>query len=217
MTSKKGFCWEIFNRVPLVGIVRGAAFGDFMELLTICRKTGLTTLEITMNTPEVEKLIAYANEEVGHVMNIGAGTVCTEEELEKALLAGSQFIVTPSINEKVITACVNKGIPVFPGALTPTEIFKAWSLGAPVIKVFPATQMGSEYIRDIRGPFPQIPLLPTGGVKIENLKAYAGAGASGFGLGGSLFPKALIEAQKWTELESHIKSYIDEIVTLYQK
>jgi 2-dehydro-3-deoxyphosphogluconate aldolase / (4S)-4-hydroxy-2-oxoglutarate aldolase len=160
--KKTVFSWSLFEKMPIVGIVRNIDIEDMKHILPIFREAGLTTIEITMNTPNTEKMIRYAveNEQAG--LNIGAGTVCDKKELKHALKAGAQFIVTPVIQRKVIKACVKKEIPIFPGAFTPTEIYTAWSYGANMVKIFPATQLGAEYIKEVKAPLNNIKLLPTG-------------------------------------------------------
>src|SRR5690606_18081736 len=105
-----------------------------------------------------------------------------------ALDAGAQFVVTPITDEEVISACVERDIPIFPGAYTPTEIYKAWSLGASMVKVFPASKLGPDYIKEVLAPLQQIHLMPTGGVGLENMEAFYKAGAKGFGIGSQLIP-----------------------------
>ncbi|SDE72137.1 2-dehydro-3-deoxyphosphogluconate aldolase / (4S)-4-hydroxy-2-oxoglutarate aldolase, partial [Pricia antarctica] len=136
------FSWELFSKVPIVGIVRNLAFDDFKNILPQFYDAGLTTIEITMNTAQAGEMIKYAVDNYSTSMNIGAGTVCSENDLDKALDAGARFIVTPIINEKVILNCVDKKISIFPGAFTPSEIYRAWSMGASMIKIFPATTVG---------------------------------------------------------------------------
>ncbi len=215
LKKEKKFSWSLFQAVPLVGIVRNVGFEDFKQVLNIAQQAGLTTLEVTMNTPDAESLIQYANELLGTEMNIGVGTVCTMQDLERSLAAGAQFVVTPIISEEVIKTCVAKGVPVFPGAYTPTEIYKAWSWGAKVIKVFPCTTLGSSYIKDLAGPLSQIKLLPTGGVDLSNMEEFKKAGSAGFGMGGALFNSEYIKSKNWEALAQHIESYILKTKTLY--
>ena len=157
--NKLAFSWKRFEEMPIVGIIRGVSLEDFKQILPIYQQAGLTTVEVTMNTPDVESLIHYAAAEYAGVLNVGAGTVCNLNDLEKALSYGAQFIVTPLVNEEVIQRCVAIGIPVFPGALTPSEIYKAWSLGAEVIKVFPAGYLGANYLKEIKAPLDKIKML----------------------------------------------------------
>jgi 2-dehydro-3-deoxyphosphogluconate aldolase/(4S)-4-hydroxy-2-oxoglutarate aldolase len=209
--SNNQFSWELFEKAPIVGIVRNLSMEAVKQILPVYRAAGLTTIEITMNTAGAADIIHYALENESEGLNIGAGTVCTKEDLEVALDAGAQFIVTPILNKKVIKFCVKKGIPIFPGAYTPSEIYNAWSLGANVVKVFPATALGSEYIKDLGGPLNQIKLLPTGGVSLENMAEFIKAGATGLGIGSQLFDKQLINDQNWDGLLEHFRKFVKEL------
>lgn len=209
--SDKKFSWELFYKAPVVGIVRNLSIEVVKEILPLYREAGLTTIEITMNTPGATDIIRYARSNEGKGLNIGAGTVCTKDELEKALEAGAQFIVTPILDKKVVKACVKQKVPVFPGAYTPSEIYKAWSMGAPVVKVFPATVLGPEYIKDVLGPLDQLKLMPTGGVSLENMDQFLKAGAVGLGIGGQLFDKTLILNKDWGGLLTHFKSFVAKL------
>jgi 2-dehydro-3-deoxyphosphogluconate aldolase/(4S)-4-hydroxy-2-oxoglutarate aldolase len=158
---------------------------------------GLCNIEVTMNTADAEELIRLTADLVGGKGNVGAGTVTTVETLDKALKAGATFIVTPAVVPDVIQACVERKIPVMPGAMTPTEILTAWRLGATMVKVFPADQLGPGHIKALKAPFPEIPLMPTGGVTVETLPAFKKAGADAFGVGGPLFDPKQVAAGNW--------------------
>lgn len=209
--SQIKFSWTLFNQTPIIGIVRNLAVEEVTQILPIYREAGLTTIEITMNTPGAEQLIreATAGEQGG--LNIGAGTVCTKRDLERALLAGAQFIVTPILDETVIKTCVERQIPIFPGAFTPSEIYKAWSLGAPMVKVFPAASLGPSYIKEVKAPLNEIKLVPTGGVSLANMAEFLKAGADGLGIGGQLFDKSLIKKGDWAALKSHFQSFVAQL------
>lgn len=203
------FSWPLFNEMPIVGIIRHVSAAAVSQLLPVYRAAGLTTVEITMNTPDAETMIRAARQQYPDTLNVGAGTVCSEADLALALAAGAQFIVTPVINKKVIKACVKKGVPIFPGAFTPSEIYKAWALGASMVKVFPTTQLGPAYIRDIKAPLNQIKLLPTGGITLQNMGDFLTAGADGFGIGSHLFDKRLIDEENWDGLKNHFSAFVN--------
>ncbi|MGY6647522.1 bifunctional 4-hydroxy-2-oxoglutarate aldolase/2-dehydro-3-deoxy-phosphogluconate aldolase [Wenyingzhuangia sp. IMCC45574] len=200
--SNTTFSWEKYNQTPVVGILRGLTIEKIREIIPTYIEAGFYTVEITMNSPNVEESISKLAAEYPE-LNVGAGTVCNMEDLQKALNAGSQFIVTPVIDEEVIKHCVANNIPVFPGAYTPTEIYKAWSLGANAVKVFPATQLGVKFINDVSGPLNTIKLLPTGGVAKDNIADFFKVGAIGVGMGSSLFDKELIAKGDMTALKAH--------------
>lgn len=208
---RKSFSWEAFNRIPVVGILRNVSLAKIKLLAVIYKGSGLTTLEITMNSVGAAETIDYLSGKYGDTLNIGAGTVCTPEDLEQALTAGATFIVTPVLNEEVIKACVTKKIPVFPGAYTPTEIYNAWSLGAEMVKVFPATRLGASYIKDVLAPLPYLNLLPTGGIGLDNCTEFLQAGAKGLGIGSTLFPPKMIEEENWEELNNLFLSFVKKI------
>lgn len=205
--AKAVFSWDKFEKMPIVGIVRGISLEDFKQILPVYVKAGLTTIEVTMNTPDVESLISYAVREYAGVLNVGAGTVCSLSDLDKALAYGAQFIVTPLINEEVIKRCVNMNIPIFPGALTPSEIYNAWTLGASIVKIYPAGSFGASYIKDVKAPLDKVRMMPTGGITLDNMQSFLNVGVDGFGIGSPLFDKKLVEEKDWNGLEIHFGNF----------
>lgn len=210
MNNSTSLFWERFNNAPIVGIIRGQSLDAVLRIAQAYQESGLTTLEITMNTAGVASMISRLRSEFPS-LNIGAGTVCNLNDLREAMDAGAQFIVTPIIDETVITHAVDENIPIFPGAFSPTEIYKAWSLGASAVKVFPATKLGVEFIKDVLGPLDQIKLLPTGGVSKANIRSFFEAGAYGVGMGSSLIDKKMLEAGDFERLKKHFVSIKEEI------
>ncbi|MEZ4777298.1 MAG: bifunctional 4-hydroxy-2-oxoglutarate aldolase/2-dehydro-3-deoxy-phosphogluconate aldolase [Bacteroidia bacterium] len=186
----------------IIGILRGFESEAIENIATCYSRAGFSFLEITLNSPGALETIAGLGKTSG--LTIGAGTVCNTDDLEQALAAGAQFIVSPVLDEAVISECVNLGVPVFPGAFTPTEIYRAWALGATMVKVFPAGVLGPGYIKEVLAPLQQIALLPTGGINLTNMEAFIRAGARGFGMGSHLFPKNLIEAKNWDALYEYM-------------
>lgn len=214
MQNKDSFSWERYHKAPIVGIIRGLERETVLNIAKTYLDAELSTLEITMNTLGVATLISTLRKEFPE-LNIGAGTVCTMRDLEIALKAGSQFIVTPVIDEDVIKNCVNLKIPIFPGAFTPTEIYRAWHLGASAVKVFPATQLGPQYMKDVLAPLNEIKLVPTGGVSKDNIKSFFKAGVVGVGMGSSLLDKELIKRSDYEGLKNHficIKNEIQDFI-----
>jgi len=210
MKSKASFSWDLYHKTPIVGIIRGLSLDTIIKIAEAYQSAGFHTLEVTMNTNAVTDIIKALRSEFSS-LNIGAGTVCTSKDLENALEAGAQFIVTPVIVEEVIKGAVENKTPIFPGAFTPSEIYKAWSLGATAVKVFPATQLGVQYMKDVSAPLDEIKLVPTGGVSIENIKAFFEAGVYGVGMGNSLFNKDLVTEKKFDALQVHFEKVKAEI------
>ena len=202
------FKWEAFDQVPIVGIVRNLPTEHLITIGELYARAGMTTIEITLNTPGALDAIIDLRKHLGDKLNIGAGTVCSLADLDLAVNAGAAFIVTPVVNDAVIRKCVDNNITIFPGAYTPSEIYHAWSLGAKMIKVFPATRLGPEYIRDILAPLNAVKLLPTGGISAENFEAFMKAGASGVGMGSNLFPAGTIQDNDWNTLETNFRAYV---------
>lgn len=202
---KNTFSEALFNKMPVVGIIRSIPIDVVQDVVPYYKKAGFTTLEITMNSENAEKII-YSLSKNHPDMNIGAGTVCTIDDLKSAIKAGASFIVTPFLDTEVMQYCVENEIPIFPGALTPLEINNASKFGAMAVKVFPATQLGPGYIKDILAPLNTAKLLPTGGVTIDNIADFFKAGAIGVGMGGSLFDKKLISSSDFSGLLSHFKA-----------
>jgi len=191
------FSIELFKQLPIVGILRGLPDAKLPPVVAAVRDGGLTNLEITMNTPGAADQIRAACAIAGPALNIGAGTVTDLGLLDEALAAGASFIVTPTLSAQVIERCVELKVPVFPGAFTPTEIARAWDLGATMVKVFPAEVLGPAYIRSVKAPLPHVRLMPTGGVDLSTLPAYVKAGADAFGVGSPLFRAERIAAEDW--------------------
>lgn len=201
-----------FYSLPLVGILRGSEPEHLPHIIQAVRNGGLRYLEITMNSPGAVDQIRAATELAEGHLKIGAGTVTSSKLLEQALTAGAEFIVTPFVVREVIEYCAEAAIPVFPGALTPTEIYTAWETGLnviPAVKIFPADAFGSGYIRSLKGPFPDIPLMPTGGIDLPTIPAFVNAGANAFGIGSPLFHKEKLDARDWTWLERQVRAFVE--------
>lgn len=210
MDNNTTFSWKNYHAAPIVGIVRNMSEQLVYEIAKVYSAAGLSTIEITVNTKGASDIIKNLSIDFPN-LNIGAGTVCTLEDYKQVVRAGAQFIVTPIVSEEVIKESVSNGIPIFPGAFTPTEIYKAWTLGASAVKVFPATQLGPGYIKDVLAPLNTIKLLPTGGVSKENIQSFFAAGACGVGMGSSLFDKKMITTQDFDGLKKHFQNIKNEI------
>lgn len=210
MNNPSTFSWDLFKAVPIIGIIRGLPRATVFKIAEAYLEAGLTTLEVTMNTEGALDMISDLRQQYP-ALNIGAGTVCGTRQLEDALHAGAQFIVTPVLEEDVVKTAVENEQVIFPGAFTPSEIYKAWSLGAPAIKVFPATQLGPQYIKDVLAPLNEIKLIPTGGVTAQNMRAFLAAGAFGLGMGSALLDKKLIKENDFKGLQAHFSNIKNQL------
>ena len=202
------FSQDLFRAAPIVGILRHFTPEQVAGILNCYVQSGLTNVEITLNTEGALDMIAKAVEKYGEQLNVGAGTVKTLEDLNAALSVGAQFIVTPIMNAEVIQGCVEKGIPIFPGAYTATEIYAAWNLGATAVKVFPASHGGHAYIKALKGPLDEVKLVPTGGVDLDNIQDFFRAGSEAVGMGGKLFVKKMIQDKDWSALTEHFQKFL---------
>ncbi len=203
------FSTALFQQLPMVGILRGLGAENLQPVVDAVCAGGLTNLEVTMNTAGAVDQIRAARRLAGTALNIGAGTVTDLTLLEQALEAGASFIVTPTVADAVIQRCVQLQVPVFPGAFSPAEIVRAWEMGATMVKVFPADVLGPGYLRALKGPFPQVRLLPTGGVDVSTLASYLKAGADGFGIGSPLFRPERVAAQDWIWIRQQCRALIE--------
>ena len=203
-----------FKKLPVLGIIRGIEEDKLAPLIETIISSGLETIEITMNTPRAASLIKKAVKFANNKLTIGAGTVTDTQSLKNAIDSGATFIVTPVLVEDVTSYCVKNKIPVFPGALTPLEIFNAWRSGAAMVKVFPSGFFGPGYFKEIKGPFKDIELLACGGVTPENMKDYFASGASAIAFGASVFRKEWLAKKDFAAVEDSIKRFVKSLAYL---
>jgi 2-dehydro-3-deoxyphosphogluconate aldolase/(4S)-4-hydroxy-2-oxoglutarate aldolase len=196
----------------LVPVVRAASAEQALGATSALLDGGIDIVEITMTVPGAVEVIREISRSFGERVLVGAGTVLRMEDLDASVDAGAKFIVSPLLEPRIVSACIGSGIPVAAGALTPTEIQAAWSAGADIVKVFPCDSLGGPaYIRALRGPFPEIPLMPTGGVTLDNAQQYLDAGANALGVGGSLVDLKLLRDGRWAELTARARAFRDLI------
>jgi 2-dehydro-3-deoxyphosphogluconate aldolase/(4S)-4-hydroxy-2-oxoglutarate aldolase len=199
--------------IPVIGILRGVEASFFGDILKTSFESGLQAIEVTMNTAGAERMLSAFRAKTPPGKYLGAGTVRNLEEAERAAGAGAMFFVTPNLDPAVISYARSLDIPVIAGALTPTEIYTAWSAGAAMVKVFPCGALGGpRYIRDVLGPFEQIALAAVGGVTRENLKAYFGAGARAVGVSTSLFGKEALARRDLAALARNVKEFVEACI-----
>lgn len=185
------------ERTRIIAIVRGVKEAHIFSLAEALLKGGVTVMEVTLNTPGALGMISELQAKLSEQMYIGAGTVLDVEDAQKAVQAGASFLVTPNLDEDVIRYASREGIPIFPGAMTPTEVVKAWKAGATAIKIFPSASLGLTYIKELMGPLDHIPMMAVGGVTEENIKQFVDLGCYGLGIGGSLINLKEIEAGRF--------------------
>lgn len=199
---------------PVLGILRGIQEKDILPLSEIFVKTGLRHVEITMNTRGATNLIDMMIKASSGKLMVGAGTVLNEDQLEEALQAGARFIVSPSTRESIVKRCVSMGIPVFPGALTPTEVHLAWEMGATMVKLFPSGMYGPGYIKALKGPFDSLKIMAVGGINEQTVSKYFLHGADAVAFGAGVVRPNLLEEGRFDLIEEKIRFFLDQCKTL---
>jgi 2-dehydro-3-deoxyphosphogluconate aldolase/(4S)-4-hydroxy-2-oxoglutarate aldolase len=172
----------------LVVVARASAASDYAPVLAALSDGGVRSVELTLTTPGT--FDAFAALRASFDGDLGIGTVTNLDQLERAIAVGADYVVTPITSPALVERAVDAGMPIVPGGLTPTELFASWSAGASAVKVFPAGQVGPGYLKDLRGPFPDIAVVPSGGVDADSAAAWLAAGAVAVSVGGPLLGDA---------------------------
>jgi 2-dehydro-3-deoxyphosphogluconate aldolase/(4S)-4-hydroxy-2-oxoglutarate aldolase len=193
----------------VVAVVRLDDLSRAVELTRALSAGGVTSVEFTFTNPRAAEVITTVRDAVGDSAFIGAGTVLDAETARIAILAGAEYIVTPTFRPETILMCRRYSIPTVIGAFTPTEILSAWESGADFIKVHPASLGGPKYFKDVLAPFPHIKLIPSGGVTLDNAADFIKAGAVAVGLGSALVDPKAIEAGNWAAITTRAKSLFE--------
>ena len=202
---------EVVTRIQATGVVAvirltDAAVGrDVAQALV---DGGVTALEVTMTVPRAVALIEELSGVLPESCLIGAGTVVTGATAVEVIRAGARFVVGPVLRRDVITACRARDVAVMPGCFSPTEILEAWEAGADIVKVFPATSLGPGFFKDMRGPLPQVKLMPTGGVTRENAGDWIRAGAVAIGVGTALVDAGAVAGRRFSEITAAAKHFV---------
>lgn len=192
----------------LVAIIRAPSGERLLEVAEALHAGGIDVIEVTFTVPGAVDIIKLLKEKIGDRVLLGAGTILDPETARAAILAGAEFIVTPTVNPDVIRLCQRYGKVVMSGAFTPTEILTAWEAGADIVKVFPAEVGGPGYLKAIHGPLPQVRLLPTGGVNLDTLASFVKAGACAVGLGSALVEKEALEQGNMQRIQELAAAYV---------
>ncbi len=200
------------RRGGVVAIMRHTEASLAVEAAEALVRGGVDVVEVTLNTAGAAQMIRQLRERFGDRMLVGAGTVLSPGGVNQAVEAGAQFIVAPNTDAKVVALAARHGVPAFPGAFTPTEVVLAWESGADAVKVFPVSSVGPRYIRDLRGPLPDIPLVPTGGVTAQNCAEFIKVGAIAVGAGSDLVDKGIVDRREFDELERRARAFAEGVM-----
>lgn len=203
----------VLQQTRAIAVIRTAKIEQGRQMAKAVAAGKMQLIEITWNSDRPAELIEQLRTELPDCI-IGTGTLLTIEQQKEALAAGAQFLFTPHVDPGMIELARDRGIPIIPGALTPTEIVSAWQAGASCVKVFPVAAVGgANYIKSLQAPLGQIPLIPTGGVTLENAKEFIAAGAIAVGLSGQLFPPQLVESGNWEAIAQLAQNLIQQLAT----
>jgi 2-dehydro-3-deoxyphosphogluconate aldolase/(4S)-4-hydroxy-2-oxoglutarate aldolase len=200
------------QRVLECGIVAVVRFGDPKPLVNVVEALhagGVAVAEVTLTVPGALEVIRSARQRLGDRVLLGAGTVLDPETARAAILAGAEFVVAPTVNPEVIRVCRRYDKLVMPGAFTPTEVLAAWEAGADIVKVFPADVVGPAFFKALRGPLPQVKLMPTGGVDLSTAADFLKAGAVCLGVGSQLADPAAIASGDFARITATAKQYAE--------
>ena len=207
MTRREAIVQEI-ERAGIVAVIRMKEPDKLRAVVDAIAEGGVRALEITMTVPGAVELIRQLGPALPPGFVLGAGTVLDAATASRVIDAGAQFVVSPVFRVGVIHACGAAGVPVMPGCFTPTEILEAWDAGADIVKVFPATALGPAYLKDIRGPLPQVKLMPTGGVTLDNAGEWIRAGAVAVGVGTALLDARAIASGNYGILRANAERIV---------
>jgi 2-dehydro-3-deoxyphosphogluconate aldolase/(4S)-4-hydroxy-2-oxoglutarate aldolase len=196
----------------VVAVMRGADADTVLDVADALEAGGVTAFEITADNPDAAELIAEVSASFDESTAIvGAGTVLDAETARAVITSGAEFVVGPTFDPEVVETCNRYGVPVAPGVFTPTEALSAYEAGADVVKVFPASSVGPGHLTSIAGPLPQIPLMPTGGVDLDNVADYIEAGAAVVGAGSALLDDAAISAGEFESITETAREFTERI------
>jgi 2-dehydro-3-deoxyphosphogluconate aldolase / (4S)-4-hydroxy-2-oxoglutarate aldolase len=203
---------QLLQQYRAIAIIRSSQIELGYSMAKAVAAGGMRLIEITWNSDRAGDSIAQLRSQLPNCI-VGTGTILTVDQLKDAIACGIQFCFTPHVNPQIIETAIAFDIPIVAGALTPTEIVTAWQAGASCVKVFPVDAVGGvSYIKSLQGPLKEIPLIPTGGVTLEDTSQYIAVGAIAVGLAGQLFPKPLLEARNWDAIAQQAKTLQEKLI-----
>ncbi len=199
---------EQLTQVPIIPVLRKIPYEKSDYIINALLEGGIRSIEITMDTERAADIINAARTKYSSDISIGAGTVLTVEKAKDAIAAGAEFIVAPNFDEAVAKYAQEQKIFFVPGVFTPSEMVSAIQAGAEMVKLFPASVLGPQFIKDVKGPLSHIPVMCTGGIDLSTVKSYFEVGADAVGAGSSLVKKKFIEENDWVGLQSETKEWL---------
>ncbi|HJV17117.1 MAG TPA: bifunctional 4-hydroxy-2-oxoglutarate aldolase/2-dehydro-3-deoxy-phosphogluconate aldolase [Bacillales bacterium] len=195
----------------IIAVVRRVPEWAIEEVAENLIEGGITALEITVDSHHAYRSIENLSKRFTNQALIGAGTVLDSDSARLSIGAGADFIFSPSLSQEVIRTTLRYGRIAIPGVMTPTEMITAIEWGADAVKLFPAGQFGAKYIKDVKAPFPHIPIIPTGGIKLDNIESYIKAGAAAVGIGGNLIDMKALESRNYQSIVKNAAAYVEAV------
>ena len=211
MGNKNGDISDSIRDIGIVAIMRANSSNQLLDAADAVLAGGVNAIEVTMTTPGAIRVIEEATTKYGDAVIFGVGSVLDPETARAAILAGAQFVVCPTLNLKTIEICKRYSGPVVPGAYTPTEVLSAWEAGADMVKVFPASVGGPPFIKALKGPLPQVKLVPVGGVNLKTTADFIRAGSEVVGVGSSLINRKLLVEKQFDAISENARRYREEV------
>lgn len=202
---------EKIKELGLVSVIRGPSADLTIKMVEALVEGGVLAIEITYSTPNAEDVVSKLAKHFGDRIVLGMGTLTKPTQVASALAAGANFLVSPVCEPTLVKAMTSSGAATMVGALTPTEVFSAYEAGSDVVKVFPGSLTGPSYIKALHGPFPYIPMMPTGGVSAENVADWFAAGVVAVGAGSELCPPKLAQEGKFSEISIRAKNFAQAV------
>lgn len=199
---------EKVKELGLLAVIRGPSPDLTIKMVAALVAGGVTGIEITYTTPNAEEVVRNLSEIYGNSIVLGMGTLTKPEQALSAKEAGAGFLVSPICEERLVKSLVESGLLAMAGALTPTEVFRAYQLGADIVKIFPGSTGGPAYIKALKGPFPYIPMMPTGGVSAGNVAEWFSVGVVAVGAGSKLCPPQLAKEGKFDEISRQAAEFV---------
>ncbi len=191
---------EKIKSIGLLAVIRGPTVELTLKMVSALVEGGVYGIEITYSTPDAAGVVRSLREKYGQEILLGMGTLTRPEQVEEARQAGAQFLVSPHMDAELAEAMKASQLPMMMGAMTPSEVIRSYTLGSDVVKLFPGSMLGPDYMKAIKGPFPNIPMMPTGGVSVDNVHEWFQAGAFAVGAGSELCPPILAKEGRFDEI-----------------
>jgi 2-dehydro-3-deoxyphosphogluconate aldolase / (4S)-4-hydroxy-2-oxoglutarate aldolase len=191
---------EKIKSIGLLAVIRGPSVDLTLKMVSALVEGGVYGIEITYSTPDAAGVVRSLREKYGQEILLGMGTLTRPEQVEEARQAGAQFLVSPHVDAELAEAMKASQLPMMMGAMTPSEVIRSYTLGSDVVKLFPGSMLGPDYMKALKGPFPNIPMMPTGGVSVDNVHQWFKAGAFAVGAGSELCPPILAKEGRFDEI-----------------